>query len=1001
MLAKTSLPGIVAPTAFAAGSASRQAVPVAAPESMATMDDNLTPDPGTKQTNSTDSIQLRGSSFKRAMRMKPVTSQDLTFSVPREVALMVDDSQSKPKSKCESKDSTTGQNDSSPSENGESSDADSDGLHEDSGHSRVGSSKASMYSSMPALNTPPRRSSQQIKSSDASFNKGDFSKSSDSLSGDGGPATTADAIEAKRQYRRRWEVADDGLNKKVPAFHDTYLRRSRENLIRNRAVRIVDGQGAKLTNWGSVDKLSHDSLTDLSHLNEDPWVRNPHSSSKDSAVFPGKSYTLPARSAAVKLRTQSMPVAQNNDWSPKGCSSGNLEGLPSSKENLDWLVYLNRNSNDPDIKTRAGSLSRLIGPVSGASDPKLPNTVKDSNIVSKSNSLCRDTIKRYSLQLSDKEKNFFLDRPRVTSSEQPKTRTSKAGGEDEALRKGPRDAHASSRQQDQVSSDAEQDMEVTATSPPASARHQRSRFSGTTQTTLISSDPATSIPSSASLPVENVAVPQKHSDTPQGLAQKSLPHTSQTDGLSLQEHSMIAEMEKYCETNQPTPAVGKFPFHDNSHPTQQAVSGSEDINIKRLSDVSTISSSSNEDSIVLQQGHGHRDPNLNRLSGVSTISTSSYDSMNSNSSDSLVGTLKNKLTALTHKLGLKHKDDDTQCVSNKDSCASAASGKPPAELQEVLREHALGSSLIGSRMANTAAVGAKGDHGQDEEALSLCKFSSQESTSEPSNIFLVDSGLNPTEVNGIPLEQLNHRTSLHSAASGDQTSHKKAKSLAGSVSCLVQDSGTADMASKHHSSCSSLDSGDSFYERRLSVAFESDIFLNSNPYGKSQRETEEEEDRDRVMYGKSIREVVQYIEEKFKPRQLTPREVRRREPSNLIRQRLQSLHNSTVYRPHLSKRSASEDRGRQRDRTPPPVHSAAQRSSRPESRGNQFMHRAHSGHISRGEACKPQEQSDKAKHEEKTESSVNRPEQYHNDTDNLVIMRGWVRSLITKFQQTK
>lgn len=180
---------------------------------------------------------------------------------------------------------------------------------------------------------------------------------------------------------------------------------------------------------------------------------------------------------------------------------------------------------------------------------------------------------------------------------------------------------------------------------------------------------------------------------------------------------------------------------------------------------------------------------------------------------------------------------------------------------------------------------------------------------------------------------------------------------------------------------------------------------------------------------------MQYIEEKFRPRQPTPVEVRRKEPSALIRQRLQSLRDNASYRCRPASRSHSEDRGRERDSTPD-----SPRLARPQQRSrsaNQFMHRVQLEAVvcrdsREGEQATERERESAAKTERETAlgreretawrvpelgwekeekmegggssgvnamGSMDRLDQQSSEVDNLVIMRGWVRNLINKFQQ--
>lgn len=1079
---------------------------------------------GTDTESKSEAGKRRAASFKRAMRMQPLNSLDLDADMKTPVGSL-DSSTHMDTSPL----AANGQTDdheygSSFSECEDSSDTDSDERCA-TGKPATGA-KLNMYSSMPALHSLQRKPAQKRKSEGRlkALKKTDpLSKSSDHLvtdkTGSGGEGKSSGA----RQYRKRWEGSEDGLRKKVPALHDSYTaQRSRENLLRKKGLHAGDkskrdSKTARLTNWGSVDKLTHGSLSDLSHLKEDPWVRNMSASASPSSSPLSKDFPRVASPSHANTRSFSLSATQSKDWNPGNWST--TTGRPRNKsdaaerswtpgkENLDWIVYLNRNSTDPDFRERANSLSQLSKPCRRSGEIK-QNALRDSNSLSRSSSLCKETMKRYSLELPDKQETST--EAVKFSLEKCETESVGAGGES-----GPADetqAIGVAVDKDWLPSTGDEEVVIsgssshgsrpkmarTNVSPPApstqppsppftakDSQHQtpmpsspiRTPSSSQSVHQLLSPRPfsprnselsqvasptrvrSTSSGSQSASPCGSREMsPQLQGQDPVSYADLSHSHrhednqpksparplSSHTAAMSKEGDLMVAEMQKYYDVHSPkTPSTAsKFPFCEDIVPLSQPsealhhplLSCDElNVNVNRLSGVSSVSSSSNDGYVGAYQPHHLKDPNPNRLSGVSSISTSSYESQNSTSSDSIVGTLKNKLSVWTHKLGgRKSRDEDSlhssQTLSvSRDGLASPSMGKTNAELQDVLREHALGSPHIGSRMANTLPVGFEPLLSPSKASGDEEHFTGKEDSLEPQTRFSFPGmGLKrqkhvmEADAFSVPttVQQSDSGISVHSCDLGDSRQPiGKASTLPANINSLQQYADVMEGSDrKRKDSESSVDSGDSYYERRLSVAFHDNEMLG---------EGSEEPRSPSLAPRKSIREVVQFIEEKFRPHQPSPMEVRRREPSTLIRQRLQSLRDNSTYRRRASNRSVSEDRTRVRESTP-----ESPRISRPEQRGrggNQFMHRVQAEPVKVEREVEPdvdremeqerelelvrrREAAQGRESEERSEASssnlsrtgsMSRLEQLSNDIDNLVIMRGWVRNLINKFQQFK
>ncbi|KAK7104177.1 uncharacterized protein [Littorina saxatilis] len=1133
-------------------------------------------------------LQRRAASFKRAVRMQPLFSQDLCdedFPVTNDVAGAQRNSDDSQTSRADTRLSQNGHSrsngggtnanytQSSSASNSEGS-SDSDGGEERKlkAGKDAKTSKANMYSSMPALNSLERRPAQKRRPGVTKTGlraKKDLSISSDALADNADPTAEASS---SRQYRRRWEGADDGMQRKVPALHDAYGRRSRENLLRKKG-KVVSG--AKLTNWGSVDKLTKGSMSDLSHLEDDPWEKKSNSPitsprSRDAPII-----LTPTPSTNTYSRSNSM--SQSTDWSPGLLTPG--QGRPRNlsdvtevarrpgKENMDWMVYLNRMSDDQVMRERASSFSQVTGRLRSSSNDVMPKALRDSNTnISRSSSLCQDTLKRYSLDLDRRKLSGEGDVPSSASLREGTSKSDRS-----SVIPTPKD-----QREERLSPPESGDVEMTdvgrlrsSSSPPTALSGAFNNTSGPASNLEASSPPLSPYGASGGSMEASSFVPKPkprstvqqrlsptpvsprpesnaqhtataYSTTPQDLPspkadyllpqrqaeqppsprhRQQRPLSPQTAALSAEGEKLVAEMERYYEANSPrTPTLAfKFPASPHTLDLAQAdsqayeegdsssatspgnqtnsLSPNNQASINRLSGVSSVSSASNDS--YTAGHHYHRNPprevNPNRLSGVSSISTSSYDSQNSNSSDSMVGTLKTKISALTHKLGGKRSKEEEQghshshhhhhhhhlpFLGSREGLASPPN--PKAELREVLREHALGSQHIGSRMANTLPVGFEPllspAESPPDQALSSYEYSSKESTPEPHSRFSFPSAVSKNDkaasealqASG-PVQQSDSGICMHSEESGDNRLHRfqKSNTLPADLSprqYLADGDALDNESKKRRGSASSTVSVDSFYERRLSVAFE---FQDQGVFADMQSEAEAKQASRR-----SIREVVQYIEEKFRPRQPAPVEVKRREPSALIRQRLQSLKDSASYRQRLSNRSVSEDRGRDRERTPdsPRLH---RRETRGRS-GNQFMHRSRAlpepaASVNPREAEQAIERERKAVAKREREllaaakrekdllagrerdmaarrerelaadreleaavvrereftrrvtdpgrarsvdrmedggssgvsavGSMDRLDQLTPDVDNLVIMRGWVRSLINKFQQ--
>ncbi|KAH3851588.1 hypothetical protein DPMN_094070 [Dreissena polymorpha] len=94
---------------------------------------------------------------------------------------------------------------------------------------------------------------------------------------------------------------------------------------------------AKLNKWGP-EKFTKGSMSDLSHLKENPWLPNKLRPYTDSRVTNGSEDNLPVTPKSVsRLSIDTKELRRSRAHS---CNSRDSD----SSDSLDWIVYANRNS---------------------------------------------------------------------------------------------------------------------------------------------------------------------------------------------------------------------------------------------------------------------------------------------------------------------------------------------------------------------------------------------------------------------------------------------------------------------------------------------------------------------------------------------------------------------------------------------------------------------------------------------------------------------------------
>ncbi|CAL1526773.1 unnamed protein product [Lymnaea stagnalis] len=911
------------------------------------------------------------------------------------------------------------------------------------------------------------------------------------------------------------EPGNTNVTRPVTAFHDSYSKRAAEKAsLRMKGVQPANKEkhlstpesrshhqnsNAKLTVWNSVEKLTKGSMNDLSHLNEDPWVMNPEVASSTSR---SDSDTHVSNSSHLPKPTASLGVTSR----PRGHSDiTEMMQVSLNKENFDWLVYLNRNSFPPKSDQTSLAMKRLS--------------------------------------------SLGIDQPAAS--------------------------------QDSFSS------QFHYATPPRSymnSGNMNRHESGYKESSFSKAKPGVNALGGSTLPVSLTKPIQFHAhglmrsnSSPMAGADKTVhkdrPTSLHADNLTDESDQMLAEMEAYISNSSDSiKSTNKFP---TSLPA------------------------------ITVEDEDANNNNINRLSIASSLSTSSYDSQDSNShsSDGLVGTLRHKLhtwakrstrhdSEQSHTSTLTSDDEDTETPKPTSNTfdpplRNRNSWRDDRDLENVLREHGLGSTSLGSRMAFSMPTNggnpsqphncsdieiedpvSPGGCGLSDTETPKFDSSSQNETnfslppakegeaallrpaadllhpaadllhparSQQDDVPAASSDSSESVQWDIPYaassaggqcESLSHVTPLKLSA---QSHYGQGESnfISDSVQRESQtpDSGISfrntDTPSDHpllsdtitpaepspkeipqtvnsnsdtnHSeedrvnlrkrgSFESIDSVDSFYERRLSVAFDSDVFQD-NPTIVGVYEDTQEGNVETATPRKTIREYIQQIEQKLRPPSPKIFEVKRREPGAMIRQRLETLRENVLYGRRSSSRQGSEEREGTRAKSQPPAqfrnkltratklenrHSedlrhldramAASRDSLSKSmenlskprdvlsfsreslllsksrdslnsdsptyqcslsplmnqncgtpghesdanrftyinvehKGNQFLHRA------RSNSDQPESDTAMAIEGGTLSRSMCRLDQVNAEVDNLVIMKGWVRALISKFQQ--
>ncbi|KAK0043379.1 hypothetical protein Bpfe_027198, partial [Biomphalaria pfeifferi] len=804
------------------------------------------------------------------------------------------------------------------------------------------------------------------------------------------------------------DTNEDVPSRRVMAFHDSYSKRVAEKaILRNKGLRLPNTSkhlsvpdcephgSAKLTNWNSIEKLTAGSMSDVTHLNEDPWVMNTDMTSSESSVDMAGSNGSTSFSNST-LSNVPHPAVETSAR-PRGHSDlTEMMHVAFNRDNMDWLVYLNRNSlsSNTDINK-----SWLPGSNQDKEMRSQEALTRQNNVI---NHFPYATPPRSYMTTENMKKHNYLTETNQNSYQR------KSG--------------------------------VNA-------------FGGTPQTITLTKPIVFQVPSltrSNSTPLATTRISKVVSDR--------RPYSMDVDRLTDESNRMVAEMEEYI-SNSAEEIKGT-----NKFPTSLAA-------------------------ITVEE-----DANNNRLSVASSLSASSYESQDSSSSDGMMGTLKHKLhfwatnhpgarcdSEQSHSSTVTSEDednhDDTRPLTSGNTfdppSRSRTSWRESRDLENVLREHSLGSSSLGSRMAHALPLTETvmtSNNNMDEvdsrDVLSPIYLSTMPAGASSSSSLTTDA---TESCSNLDLQPSSSAISLQSNETGSSVTvtfpphndyipepvlelSDSSKEATPKTKPRMNKSQTNEENSnlKSASSLESLGSNDSFYERRFSVALDSEVFVDKPTVVKVYDDTQTGLPR------KSIKEYVQHIEQKFKQQSPKILEVRRKEPGAMIRQRLETLRENVLHsRRGSSSRHTSEERESSRAKSQPPsqhrnklptgpkpdtrwnddirIYDLKTSTSRDSlsksmeniSRSKENMTRSKSKDLLSFRCDSPGHEKDASRfiymnynpssnqfihkaqsselHETEVDNSMSqsmcRLDQLSSELDNLVIMKGYVKALISRFQE--
>lgn len=887
--------------------------------------------------------------------------------------------------------------------------------------------KRGRYSSMPALN------SELLKSPKVSRLYSERSAYSPTISRTG--VTPTKQIDLTSYFNWKKDLINNSASqrecnkenesnslsretKPVLAFHDVFsnLKKPSENLssealpqkplsltqpkpfasnLKNSASKM--GSRAKLDKWKNDEKFTKGSLADLSHLEEDPWIPSkPRSSTESRLQVPFSKgliselsdfYGSNKKESSYKdqVKNTQKNLLSLNEGSRRHIRTQSFTGddRPFSQENLDWIVYATRNSlplsgiSNEDLlhyKYCTPPRGSMIPPSAQGTSP-FEKALLHENLVS-------TYAKAFRGELTGS---------RLTGYEL-------SGTQNEATTDSSVSLSATNTSSETCSSpDILKDSVFDeAFSPGKFFGPEHSRFSR-----------------SYSSP-ENKRSSKFRKDFDVDRP-SSMDILGESDHLEASE-KLVAEMEHYMK-------------HSSSSS-------------------SSLNSNNKFPKSIPMFSHNDRESDK-RESVISSGSTSSYESareeLESEHEGTIVETIKSKFHNITARFGGKKLNTDLLSKNKSEHSSSPVKVKqeehlnkvspllhslslrakpghqksPEPDLPSLLLESKPGSEAIGSRMANPDF--------DDYATFSLPRSQIPESNSD------VDKAVNnkrnsetyyrpSTSLLGFKSVSQSGLASKYSPVTSLRNLHIQQSDSAFSIQSADTDSLTPTDTPRNENvkdilKQPDLETADNFYEKRLSIALNSDEAFRDSAVYCDDLDTPVASSRELPVPSKvHIKEYVQQLEEKNKQQIPSPIKVKHREPGLIIRQRMESLQaNSDNQKSSSTSRSVSATTSRT------PSQSTSRNTSRAPSEEKQITRSALKEFIDTkfpvGRTLSiPVNHLEKVKDDDevfrsrsntsssmklKHAFSLGRLDQLSTDIDNLTIMKGWVRQLIDKFQSQK
>ncbi|WAR18808.1 PKHG1-like protein [Mya arenaria] len=773
--------------------------------------------------------------------------------------------------------------------------------------------------------------------------------------------------------------------RQINAFNDTFslIRKSQENIFdKSMGTRplaltqpkpftstlkssagLLDSH-ARLNKWGH-EKFTKGSMLDLSHLKEDPWVPNKQRSYTESQVTVEHNYSpshdrpSPVKQANKQINRLSLEHSERRHVRTR--SVGGIEANSDSADNLDWIVYANRNSipiSDFSTEEMSRKFKYCTPPRGSMNPPPAGSHTTDTTQTKSSVPLPTTPVRQPSYHY-----NRFTDATMSgdSSISLSATTSSDTCSSPDVLKEAVFDDSSFTRDRSNVSR--------SFSSPIKHAKGRRHMHDER--------------PASADLLCD-------------------ADHVSDSEKL-------VAEMEHYLMRS--TSSSGSLSSSNLRFPTS----------------VPTFE---------VKAEHHH---NKNRDSCLSTGSNSSYDSTGELSSEAhseegIVDSIKTKISNIASKFTGRRVQQSEGALSNLSTSPSKLShnlslkmrGAPlksgKTDLPTLLREMEPGSEAIGSRMANTdlddyATFSMSKTEGSKDETkpqqqprkIQYGRFSTSDLIAKhntPSHMtFQSESRLCPQvpSFKNISVEQSDSAFSIQSA------------DVDGSSS---DDSPRNEVRVEPIKSVPKPDTSDTFYERRLSEALNTEeAFRDSAIYCDEvdPQATSQPGGHQTLASRHSIKSFVQQLEEKNKQKLPPPVKVRPKEPGAMIKQRMESLAASTDYRNKSAATSRSistttslthsrcSSRATSEEKTQPMTSASLQAYIDSKFPANPDIQHTEDdlGFRGRGGDSKFRSRATSTGGLLKPAFSLGRLDMQSFDVDNLIIMKGWVKELIEKFQQGK